>query len=497
MSIFPELTADEAAALFEDGMTVGLSAFTAAGAVKAVPRALAARARERHAAGEAFRVRLLTGASTGPTIDDALAEADAISWRAPFQSSAPLRRAINEQRTEFIDMHLSHLPQMIEAGFVPELDVAVVEAVDVTRDGRVFLSTSVGASPSFLRHAKMVIVELNAYHPPRVAEMHDIAVLPPPPRRNPIPISHAMARIGTPFATVDPKKIVGVVRTDEPDEVSDFDPPATSSLQIAGHVADFLVREMRAGRVPDELLPLQAGVGNVSNAVMSAIGADDRLPPFCMFSEVFQDSLVPLMRAGQLTGASTTSLTVSNRVLREIYDDFDFFAPRIVMRPQELSNNPGLIRRLGVIAINTALEVDIYGNANSTHVCGTRLMNGIGGSGDFVRNAFLSILVCPSIAKDGAISTVVPMVSHCDHTDHSVQVIVTEQGCADLRGLGPRQRARTIIDQCAHPMYRDYLHRYLEAAPMGHMPHDLGRCFELHRNLLEHGHMLPGGGTST
>ena len=118
-------------------------------------------------------------------------------------------------------------------------------------------------------------------------------------------------------------------------------------------------------------------------------------------------------------------------------------------------------------------------------------MNGVGGSGDFTRNAYLSFLMAPSTAKGGRISTVVPMVTHVDHNEHSVQVVVTEQGLADLRGLGPRERARQIIEQCAHPAFRDYLHKYLENSPPGHLRHDLGRCFELHRNLLENGSMLP------
>ena len=168
----------------------------------------------------------------------------------------------------------------------------------------------------------------------------------------------------------------------------------------------------------------------------------------------------------------------------------DYCASRIVLRPQEISNNPEIIRRLGVIALNVGLEFDIYGHANSTHVAGVDLMNGIGGSGDFERNAYLSIFMAPSIAKEGKISTVVPMCSHVDHSEHSVKVIITEQGIADLRGLSPLQRARTIIDNCAHPMYRDYLHRYLENAPGGHIHHDLSHVFDLHRNLIATGSML-------
>ena len=478
--------------MIHDGATIGFSGFTPAGAAKATPLALAKRAKAMHAQGQPMRVRVLTGASTGKNLDEALADADAISWRAPYQNSKSLRKRINSQEAEFVDMHLSHVPQMVEFGFFGHIDFAVVEAVDVTPDGRVYLSTSVGAAPSYLRHADKVIIEINAHHNNRLWEMHDIAILPAPPFRNPIAIAHPLARIGTPFATVDPKKIVGIVYTDEPDGVAGFDPPDAFSQGIADHVVRFLVSELKAGRIPAEFLPLQSGVGNVANAVMAGLGQSDAIPPFMMFSEVFQDALVDLMIRGRLVGASTTSLTLSEEQLQRVYADMDFFTPRIVLRPQELSNNPGLIRRLGVIAINTALEVDIYGCGNSTHVCGTQMMNGVGGSGDFVRNAYLSILVAPSIAKGGKISTIVPMATHVDHNEHSVQVVVTEQGLADLRGLGPVARARKIIDTCAHPAYRDYLHHYLENAPTGHIRHDLSKCFEMHLNLLRHGAMLPG-----
>lgn len=98
-----------------------------------------------------------------------------------------------------------------------------------------------------------------------------------------------------------------------------------------------------------------------------------------------------------------------------------------------------MLRQLGVLSLNTALEIDIYGHVNSTHVCGQTMMNGIGGSGDFARNAYLSLLTCPSVAKGGRISTIVPMASHIDHNEHSVEIVVTEQGLADLRGLAPAE----------------------------------------------------------
>ena len=488
---FPRLTADEAASLIFNGAMVGFSGFTPAGAAKAVPRALAERARQMHQRSEPMKIRALTGASTGSSLDDVLAQADALSWRAPYQSSKPLRERINQQRVEFVDMHLSSLPQMVEQGFFGRLDFAVVEATDVLSDGRVLLSTSVGASPTFLQHADRVIIELNRHHSTRLQEVHDIRMLPLPPRRPQTPIDHALEKIGVPFAAVDPDKIVGVVETDEPDGVASFSAPDDVSQRIADHVVRFMVEEMRVGRIPPEFLPLQSGVGNVANAVIARLGEHPDIPRFEMYGEVFQDALVDLIAQGKLRGASATSLTLSPPQMARVYEDMDYFGPRIVLRPQELSNDPGIVRRLGVIAINTVLEMDIFGCANSTHVCGAQVMNGVGGSGDFTRNGYLSFLVAPSVAKGGRISAVVPMVSHVDHNEHSIQCLVTDQGLADLRGLGPMERARRIIDNCAHPMYREYLHSYLESAPMGHIRQDLGRCFELHRNLLEYGAMLP------
>jgi acetyl-CoA hydrolase len=301
-----------------------------------------------------------------------------------------------------------------------------------------------------------------------------------------------MSKIGFPYATVDPRKVIGIVENDEPDHVPPFEAASRVSLRIAEHLVKFLREEKRAGRIPAEFLPLQAGVGNITNGVMSALGKSPDIPPFMMYTEVFQDSQVDLLEQGKLLAASSTSLAVSPKKLEQIYENMDFFTSRIILRPQELSNHPGIIRRLCVIAMNTALEVDIYGNENSTHAYGTDVVNGIGGSADFSRNSYLSILMCPSVRKGGKISTIVPMCPHVDNTEHSVSIIVTDQGLADLRGLGPMQRAKCLIDNCAHPAYRDYLRRYLEGSRIGHIRHDLKRCFELHRNLMEHGAMLPG-----
>ena len=489
---FPTLTAEEAAELIPHGALVGVSGFTPAGAPKAVPRALARRARGLHEAGTPFQIRVLSGASTGAACDDELGLAEALSWRAPYMTSGPLRKLANTGRLDFVDMHLSHVSQMIMEGFLGRMDFAIVEATDITPDGRVYLTTGIGNSPSFLQKADRVIIELNAYHSPRIRELADIIVLPPPPHRHAIQIHDPMDRIGRRYAEVDPAKVVGVVHTNESDGGRSFAAPDENSRRIAGHVSRFLIDEMAAGRIPPKFLPLQSGVGNVCNAVVGGLAAHDDFPQFKVYTEVLQDSMLDLIATGSVIGASTCSLTLTDEKLKFLYEYFDEFADRIVLRPQEISNNPGIARRLGVIATNTAIEVDIYGHANSTHFFGTQIMNGLGGSGDFERNAYISIFMCPSTAKGGRITTIVPMCSHVDHSEHSVQIIATEQGVADLRGLSPIARARRIIDNCAHPAYRDYLHHYLESSPMGHIRHDLRRCFELYINFQDHGSMLPG-----
>ena len=488
---FPVMTPEEAAELIAHGTTLGVGGFTDPGIPQAVTGALTKRARALHAAGVPFKIRILAGAEAGPAGDVELAKEDALSFRMPFQSEGPCRDAINEGRIEYHDEHLSHCAQQIMEGFFGPVDIAIVEATDISAGGRVSLTTAIGNAPTFLAVADKVIVELNRRHDPRVSGLSDIHLLGLPPHREPLSIAHPLDRIGEPFATVDPAKVVGVVETYQASTRPAPKEPDAGSRAIAENLVGFFLEELAAGRLPAEFLPLQSGVGNIGNALIAGLADHDDMPPFTMYTEVFQDSCVDALRAGRLTAASAGALTLSEDKLDEFYADFDLFAPRVVLRPQEISNNPAVIRQLGVIASNTALEVDIYGHVNSSHVCGTQLMNGLGGAGDFERNARLSVFVCHSVAKGGRVSSVVPFCSHVDHSEHSAHVIVTEHGLADLRGLGPAARAQRIIDHCAHPAYRDYLHEYVATARQGHIRHDLGRCFELHRNLEQHGAMLP------
>ncbi|MBK7590215.1 MAG: succinate CoA transferase [Betaproteobacteria bacterium] len=486
---FAVLSADEAASLIQHGQTIGFSGFTPAGSAKAIPAALAARAKKEHRAGRPFKVGVLTGASTGPSLDGALAEAEAISYRTPYQSDSTLRKQINAGQVKFVDAHLSMVQQMVRYGFLGPVNWAVVEASDLTPGGGIVLSTSVGASNTYLRLADRILIELNARHPVSLLGMHDIFEPGDPPARQEIPIYQPSDRIGSPICIVDPKKIAGVVLTDLADETQGFDRTTAVTDRIGQHIADFLVAEMRAGRVPADFLPLQSGVGNVANSVLAALGGSPDVPSFEMYTEVLQDSVVPLLENGRCRFASTCALALSPAMMSHVAGNIGFFNRRIVLRPQEISNHPEVVRRLGVISMNTAIEVDLSGNVNSTHLFGKTLMNGIGGSGDFTRNAYLSIFSCPSTVRDGAISSIVPLASHMDHSEHSVQVVITEQGIADLRGKDPSDRARLIIDHCAHPDYRAQLREYLDLTAEGHAPLSLSLGLAMHRQFLRHGDM--------
>ena len=487
------LTADEAAALIKDGDVIGFSGFTPAGAVKEIPTALAHRARAEHEAGREFKVGVITGASTGDSLDGELARANAVSFRTPYQSNADLRNAINKGATHFFDMHLSMLPQAVRYKHLGQLNYAIVEAADVTDEGEIILTTSVGATNTFCTFADKILIELNEFHPSALRGLHDIYEPQDPPHRREISIYAVKDRIGTFGVKVDPAKIVGIVKTDRPDETNAFKTPDATVLKIGEHVADFLATELQIGKIPKPFLPIQSGVGNIANALLGALGENTKIPPFEMYSEVIQDSVVRLISKGDITFASGTSLTVSSDVLSAIYSDLDFFKDRMVLRPQELSNSPEIVRRLGIISINTAIEVDIFGNVNSTHIMGQNLMNGIGGSGDFTRNAYISIFTCPSTAKGNTISTIVPLVTHLDHSEHSVNVIVTEHGIADLRCKDPTQRAHEIITKCAHPDYRELLLKYMVDAKKGHSPQTLNKAFALHQAFTEQKDMRKAG----
>ena len=479
-------SADDAALLIKDGMVVGISGFTQFGDARAVPRALVRRA-ER---GDKVSITLMTGASLGSRIDDDLGDAGIIARRLPYQGSATLRGHINNGRTMYLDQHLSHTGEYIRCGHMPKPDVAIIDATYIDENGGIICTSSVGNNSVWAQNADKIIVEINETHPMEMAGLHDIYTPSSRPGRQPIPLINAGDKIGTPYIPIDPSKIAAIVihqMGDSPVSLANADDETNT---IASLLIEFLKHEVKKGRMTNSLLPLQSGVGAVANAVFRGF-ADSPFHNISMFTEVAQDAVFDLLESGKMSVVSTTALSVTQPYMR-IFDDVKKLHGKVVLRPQEISNNPELIRRLGLIACNTALEFDLYGNVNSTHVAGTKMMNGIGGSGDFARNACYTIFVTKSYAKGGKLSSVVPMVTHHDHTEHDVDILITERGVADLRGLAPRERPRVIIENTAHPDYKEILLDYAKEATAkgGHTPHVLARAFALHQKFEETGSML-------
>lgn len=480
------MTADEAVQYIRAGMTVGMSGFTRAGDSKAMPVALANKA----ANYGPLHLTLLTGASLGNDSDGLMSQSHVLARRAPFQVDATLRKNINEGKVLFYDVHLSEMAEQLrsEPGF--PIDVAVIEAIAITEEGHIIPSTSVGNSASFAQQAQHIIVELNNAMPVELEGYHDVYVPGPRGKREPIPLTTVDQRLGQTAIAVDPARIVAIVPTAQLDSPSTVTPPDEETQGIARHIVHFLEQEVANGRLDNSLLPLQVGIGSIANAVTQGL-LNSEFKDLEMYSEVLQDSAFHLLDSGHLRFASASSITLSAPMMEHFFNNLEHYRDRIVLRPQEISNHPEVVRRLGIIAINAALEFDLYGNVNSTHVSGTKMMNGIGGSGDFARNAHLSIFVTKSLAKGGDISRVVPMVSHVDHCEHDVDILVTEQGLADLRGLAPRERAALVIENCVHPDYRAALTDYFERACLrgGHTPHVLEEALSWHQRFEETGHM--------
>lgn len=487
------MTANDAAAMIRNGDLIATSGFTGAGYPKAVPEALAQHIERAHAAGDPFTVRLLTGASTGPQLDGALAKVNGVSFRCPYNGDAAMRTRINEGSTLYLDTHLGQVAQKARQGQFGKPDVAIIEAVAVSADGTLTLSSSVGNTPTWAQIADKIIIEINTWQNPELAGIHDIwGGVRTPPNGQVIPLIHPGDRIGSGTLSIDLDRLAAVVITDEPDRNAPFAEPDGIARQIAGHVMEFFAHEVKQGRLPPSLLPLQSGVGNIANAVLEGLN-NSQFENLTGFSEVIQDGMLSMLESGRMTVASASSFSLSPEAARRINDNAAFFRQKIVLRQQEISNSPELIRRLGIIAMNGMIEADIYGNVNSTCIMGSRIQNGIGGSGDFARNAFLSLFVTPSTAKGGKISAFVPMLPHTDHILQDVQIIVSEQGLADLRGLAPVERARAIISKCAHPDFRPQLQDYFEQARQHsfgqHIPQHLPAALAWHQRYIETGSM--------
>ncbi|GAA5832285.1 hypothetical protein JCM3766R1_002364 [Sporobolomyces carnicolor] len=499
--------AEDLVGAFKDGDYLGWSGFTGVGYPKMVPSALAEHVEKNQLQGK-MRFGLFCGASTGPEVEERWARNDMIARRYPHQVGKEIAKGINNGQIEFADQHLSMFPQNLTYGFYSRnkthgdrtkpLDWAIVEATEILEDGSIVPGASVGATPEILQSAERIIIEVNTALP-SMKGLHDINQSFLPPHRQPYLITKPSDRIGTVSIPVDPARVVAIVESDRPDNTGNNAGESEDSKKIARNLIQFFEDEVSAGRLPPSLLPLQSGIGNIANAVVGGL-AESKFKNLQVWTEVLQDSFLPLIDSGSLDFATATSIRFSPGVFKKFYENYPEYAKKLALRSQQVANSPEIIRRLGVIAMNTPVELDIYSHINSTCALGSRMLNGLGGSGDFLRNAKLSIVHAPSARPSKTdptgISSIVPFASHIDHTEHDIDVIVTEQGLADVRGLSPRERAKVIINKCSHPDFRDQLMDYYERALFeclqkgaAHQPHILKSAFKMHTTFQETGSM--------
>ncbi|KAK7223358.1 hypothetical protein V2G26_011361 [Clonostachys chloroleuca] len=488
---------------FPHGSYIGWSGFTGVGYPKKVPTFLADHVEQNNLQGK-LKYNLFVSASSGVETENRWAELDMIQRRSPHQVGKAISKGINEGRIDFFDKHLSMFPLDLLYGYYSKergggLDVAVIEATDVKEDGSIILGASVGASPEIVQAADKVIIEVNTSLP-SFEGLHDITITELPPHRKPYQITGVQDRIGSTSLPIPPEKIIGIVEADYRDMTGPNTDADETSVRIANHLIEFFEHEVKHGRLPENLLPLQSGIGNVANAIIGGLDKSN-FKHLTVWTEVIQDTFLDLFDSGKLDFATATSVRFSPDGFKRFYDNWDKYHSKILLRNQEVSNSPEVIRRLGIIGMNTPVEVDIYAHANSTCVNGSRMLNGLGGSADFLRSSKYSIMHTPSTRPSKTdphgVSCIVPMCTHVDQTEHDLDVIVTENGLADVRGLAPRQRAREIIKKCAHPLYQPILTHYYEKAEseclrkgMGHEPHLLFNSFDLHKALQEQGSML-------
>ncbi|WAW10185.1 propionyl-CoA--succinate CoA transferase [Oxalobacter vibrioformis] len=480
------MSAAQAAEFIKDGMVVGMSGFTRAGDPKQIPFEFA-----KIAEGGKRKIYLMTGASLGADVDGAMARADAISKRTPFMSDRDMRAAINQGRIPYYDLNLGDLAPMIRRKQLPDPDIAVVEATAITEDGIVIPTSSCGSTDVFLEKGKQILLEINMAVPDGFEGVHDCYI--PQTRNMPapaaIPIMDVMDRAGSIGYKIDPSKIVGIVLTNQLDSASENVLADPAQDAMATNLRNFFLSEIKAGRMTESLFPLQAGVGSVANAGLWGL-LEGPFQGLTMWSEVLQDSTWDLLDSGRMTFATGTSITVSPKKTEEVYGNWDRYKDKVCIRPIYITNSAEIIKRINLIAVNTAMDVDIYGNVNSTNIAGSNMMNGIGGSGDFAVNAHTTIFLTRAASPDGRLSRVLPMVPHVDHNEHNVDIIITDLGIADLRGLSPRERAAKII-AISSPDYKPALEEYFRLACErgGHTPHILEKAFEFFENQRKTGSM--------
>lgn len=481
------VASQQAALLIKDGMTVATSGFAAAGYPKAVLHALAERVRS----GDELRLNFVNSSNLGTEIEAELAETGIVKRLSPFQMTRACAQLINKGRIDYVEMPLSRVAPAVRDGSLGEIDIAIIEALRITPQGELVLTSGVGLSPLFVQQAKQIIIEINTSQPVELDGMHDIFCPGTGPGKPPIPLQGIAQRIGSTTLAVDPEKVAAVVVTDDSGVEVLYAAPDKLVGKFADNLFNFL--ELEYVRKSRRLPPLQSGIGNMANNLVRAFGRTN-FKDIEFFCGLLQEANVELLAKGQAVCASGSAVHTTKRVRELFASDPQGFQKMITLRSIELTNCAELIDRMQPIALNSAVEIDLYGNANLSHVMGSQVVNGTGGGTTFAHNAGLSVMLLPSIGKGGDLSNIVPKVTVQDISSHYIDIIITDIGVADLRGKTPIEKAEAIIANCVSPIYKAALTSYLAESKHkigGHEPQLLAECFKWHQQFQETGSMKP------
>jgi succinyl-CoA:acetate CoA-transferase len=475
-------SAAKASELISDGVTVAMSGYAMAGYPKAIPEELVRRKNN----GDALTINLITSANV-PWLDGLLGTAQIIKGRVPMCASKELSSQVNAQQVRYVEQQMCKMPRLLRSDSFGEIDVLVVEALAVTEEGLI-PTTSVGLISYLMEAANEIIVEINKAQPEILFGIHDIYLTNPPPATAPIPLTGCKDRIGSTFLPFDKAKIKYIVETDLPEvdpQISTYSP---ESIKTAENLFSFLKTEFPKNG--DKFFPpIQLGFGNIADTVADLLQTSD-FNDLQFFCGGISENILKLLQSGKASAISTGGISMNQNVGRMLEQIADVHQ-KLVLRNGDMINNAEIIGRLGVLALNTGIEIDIYGNVNSSHIGGNRVVNGIGGGANFAQNAGLSVVLIPSTSKGGAISNIVPMVSHQDICEHDIDIVITENGYADIRGLDELQRAEEIISHCAAQEYQQQLFDYFQASKKlgGHHPQNPQVAFGWYSRLKQTGAM--------
>ena len=479
------MDAEDAVRKFVAGSkAIAISGMTGTGYPKVVPRAMSEYVERT---GEKFDVVVYGAGTVGVDLEEYLSRIG-IRRRFPIGASAEVtRKLVNSREFEAYDMWLTEYSRWLRDDVLTRrfsgIDIAIVEATGVTEEGLV-LGTSVDAIPVFIEKARGVIVELSLVKPYMLG-LHDIYV---PKINEVIPVRSVLDRIGDRVVKIPKSKVMAVVPSTIDDQRGAYSPGGDIDRRVVENIVDFLSKE--ASEDPNlrtDYVTLQPAAGPIASLLADRIHEIGF--SLSIWGEIASVRWLKTLNGNvkAISGSAIYTLPGDERLREEFYENIDEFKDRVVLRPQAISNSPEIISRFYHINVQQAIEVDVYGQVNITYI-GDRFIVGVGGSGDHAKASYITIVALPSITGSG-LPRVVPLVYHVDLVDHDVDIIVTDQGWADLRGLSPLEKARAIIEECAHPSYKDMLWDYLETVvkKTGHRPVDLRKAVEFREKLFTSG----------